>query len=205
MLVRPPTTTFPRRRRLPDLVEEASYKLVTRRHTGSPSGRSNLAHWARRSARRDAAEPCQQAERERPWRASLDDGDGATLRCQRRQLGQLGTACFGPASPAISASRSITPCARTARAISRRSSRPLAPDRGRACDRFAIVSSPRTGRFRDRADTHGELLCRGGGCRKPLVQGLISSVPQADERGTQDSNLESPVLETRRSSVSNPP
>jgi len=37
---------------------------------------------------------------------------------------------------------------------------------------------------------------RGGRRRKPLLQGFPSSLLSRTKRGTQDSNLESPVLET---------
>ncbi len=37
---------------------------------------------------------------------------------------------------------------------------------------------------------------RGGRRRKPLVQGFRADRTRTSERGTQDSNLESPVLET---------
>ncbi len=37
---------------------------------------------------------------------------------------------------------------------------------------------------------------RGGRRRKPLVQGFRADRTRTAERGTQDSNLESPVLET---------
>ncbi len=68
--------------------------------------------------------------------------------------------------------------------------------RGRACDRFAIVSNPHTGRFRDRGRSAAELLFARRVGEKSLVQGVPSSLLGPTKRGTQDSNLESPVLET---------
>ncbi len=71
-----------------------------------------------------------------------------------------------------------------------------APLRAMPSDRFAIVSNPRTGRFRDWGGRRLELLPKRGRRRKSLVQDFPSSLLARTERGTQGSNLESPVLET---------
>ena len=63
------------------------------------------------------------------------------------------------------------------------------------CDRFAIVRTPRTERFRD-IGRREEELCSCGHLRQKTALCRASAYFALSERGTQDSNLESPVLET---------
>ena len=65
------------------------------------------------------------------------------------------------------------------------------------CDRFAIVRTSRTGRFPNLGRRDGELCRYGLPCWKTRACRAFCAVAFApSKRGTQDSNLESPVLET---------